>query len=142
MRPWTVLALLLPALSAQATEPPNPQRARLHYLQYCVGCHGADGSGAPDKGVPAMNGLLGRFMQVPGGREYLVQVPGVMNSPLNDRDVADLMNWLVPRIAPPTAATLLASPYTASEIARLRQTRPADVMGTRRALLDAAPPGP
>ncbi|GAB3767279.1 hypothetical protein GCM10028796_28370 [Ramlibacter monticola] len=109
-------------------------RARLQYLQHCSGCHLVDGSGSPTKGIPSMRGMLGRFLQVPGGREFIVQVPGVMNSALRDADVANLMNWLVPAVS---AATLPAGfqPYTAQEIARLRSSRPADIMAFRARLV-------
>lgn len=115
----------------------GPAKARLQYLQYCVGCHGMDGSGAPTKGVPSMRGTLGRFLQQPGGREFIVQVPGVMNSPLSDRDIADLMNWLLPQVSAPTLPASLA-PYEASEISRLRASRPVDVPAQRQRLIDAA----
>jgi hypothetical protein len=82
-----------------------------------------------------MRGVLGQFLKVPGGREFIVQVPGVMNSPLSDRDIANLMNWLLPALAADTLPTP-ASPYTADEIARLRQSRPADVMAVRASLMD------
>ena len=80
---------------------------------------------------------LGRFLQQPGGREFIVQVPGVMNSPLSDREIADLMNWLLPQVSAPTLPAPL-EPYEASEIARLRASRPVDVPAQRQRLIDAA----
>ena len=71
----TAAALLL-ATPATALSPQEAARARLHYLQHCMGCHLADGRGAPEQGVPSMRGLAGRLLTLPGGREYLVQVPG------------------------------------------------------------------
>lgn len=136
----TLAALLLP-LAAAAAEPPvaNPARARLNYVQHCIGCHHLDGTGAPDKGIPSMQGLLGRFAATAEGRDYIVQVPGVMNSPLNDADIAAMMNWLVPEMSPERRAHF--APYTADEIARLRKTRPADVSAVRRRLIDTLPSG-
>jgi len=134
MRPAALLlsAALLAAGGAAAAG--DEARARLQYLQHCSGCHLVDGSGSPTKGIPSMRGMLGRFLQVPGGREFIVQVPGVMNSALRDADVANLMNWLVPAVS---AATLPAGfqPYTAQEIARLRSSRPADIMAFRARLV-------
>lgn len=122
------------ALAAAAA--PDDARARLQYLRYCSGCHLADGSGAPAKGIPSMRGQLGRFLGAPGGREFIVQVPGVMNSPLSDRDIAALMNWLLPTMAVDSRATE-ATPYDAEEIGRLRRTRPADVLATRARLVES-----
>ncbi|MBL0393888.1 cytochrome c [Ramlibacter monticola] len=134
MRPAALLlsGALLAAGGAAAAG--DEARARLQYLQHCSGCHLVDGSGSPTKGIPSMRGMLGRFLQVPGGREFIVQVPGVMNSALRDADVANLMNWLVPAVS---AATLPAGfqPYTAQEIARLRSSRPADIMAFRARLV-------
>jgi cytochrome c553 len=134
-KPWTVaLAGALSCAAALAGDAAS--HAQLNYLQHCQGCHGADGSGAPTKGIPTMRDNLGRFLQVAGGREFIVQVPGVMNTSLGDADIAELMNWLLPRVA---AATVPPGtpPYSAEEIARLRRTRPADVPATRRALVQA-----
>ena len=112
----------------------NEERAQLQYLQHCSGCHLVDGSGSPSKGVPSMRGALGQFLRVPGGREFIVQVPGVMNSALRDADIANLMNWLLPAVS---SETLPAGfqPYTPQEIARLRTSRPADVMAVRATLV-------
>ncbi|MDC8786386.1 c-type cytochrome [Roseateles koreensis] len=110
------------------------QRAQRNYTQFCSGCHLPDGSGAPTKGIPSMQGMLARFLGVPGGRQYIVQVPGVMNSGLKDGEVAELMNWLVGQMSPENAATPPPG-YSPSEIAMLRSTRPVDVPAARRALI-------
>ncbi|OYU99236.1 MAG: cytochrome C [Burkholderiales bacterium PBB5] len=132
--PRHLVAACMAAVAVAAAASPDAARARVHYLHHCSGCHLADGSGSPAKGIPSMRGVLGQFLKVPGGREFIVQVPGVMNSPLADRDIANLMNWLLPALAADTLPTA-APPYTADEIAKLRQTRPADVMAVRAALM-------
>ena len=71
------LGWLLPFVLAQplyAGEPPNTQRARVDYMLNCQGCHLPDGDGAGD--VPRMKNFVGNFLKVPGGRAFLVQVPG------------------------------------------------------------------
>jgi cytochrome c553 len=126
------LAALLLALPAAAAS--DAARARTHYIHHCTGCHLMDGRGVPSKGIPSMRNTLDRFLRVEGGREYIVQVPGVMNSPLGDADIANLMNWLLPYVTPDGLPQGIR-PYSAAEIASLRKTRPIDFDGTRRHLV-------
>ena len=136
--PLAAFTLLLALACEAGAVPPtgNPARARLNYLHHCVGCHHIDGSGAPERGIPSMRGVMGHFLRVPEGRGYLVQVPGVMNTPLKDADIAELMNWMLGGIAGASRpdGTL---PYTAEEVARLRLSRPVDIPGMRHRLVEA-----
>jgi len=107
----------------------------LDYALECQGCHLADGAGTAGS-VPALAGSVARFVHLPGGREYVLRVPGVAQSTLDDAALAALMNWLLPHF---DAAHLPAdfAPYTAEEIGRARRAPLVDVEGTRRALLRA-----
>ena len=62
----------------------------------CQGCHLADGTGKKN-GQRAQYERRGytNFWAVPGGREFLVQVPGSANAPLNDAELAELLNWML-----------------------------------------------
>jgi mono/diheme cytochrome c family protein len=135
------LALATTAAAAGPVEPAadaaSAARAQRNFIHDCSGCHLPDGSGSPTKGIPSMRGTLGRFLQVQGGREFIAQVPGVMNSPLKNREIAELMNWLVPYVSSETAPAGTA-PYTEEEIARLRRTRPVDVPAARKAVVARA----
>ncbi len=103
------------------------------YMLQCQGCHLPDGSGSPGE-VPALGGQVARFTTVPGGRAYLVQVPGSAASPLDDARLAAVLNWMVRRFGPPEAAARF-TPYTAEEVARHRGRPLIDVAGVRAALL-------
>jgi mono/diheme cytochrome c family protein len=96
----------------------NPQRAWQNWTLNCQGCHRLDGSGS-DATAPGIAGTVAKFLRVPGGREYLVRVPGVATSPLSDADLAEVVNWMLWRF---DKADLPAGfqPYTAAEIAPLR----------------------
>jgi mono/diheme cytochrome c family protein len=118
-----------------ALPPRQAAEARFNYMQHCMGCHLPDGSGAPNKGIPSMRDMLGRFLAVPGGRAFIVQVPGVMNSALQDQDIAGLMNWLLPQVSLNTLPTGTA-PYTGAEIAALRANRPVDIPAARQLLVE------
>lgn len=130
----TALAAALFCCAVQAAPAEDDARALRNYKLHCMGCHLADGSGAPAKGIPTMRDALGKFLWTPGGRQFIVQVPGVMHTPLRDAEVAELMNWLLRTVSPSTVPTGTA-PYTADEITRLRATRPVDIPGTRRQLV-------
>lgn len=120
---------------APASAAGNPPR--VDYMLHCMGCHTEDGSGFPHAGVPPLKGTVGKFLHVPEGRAFVIQVPGVSQSALGDADVAELMNWLLVEFS---AAELPEdfTPYTAEEIDRLRRTKLVDVTATRTRLLEEA----
>jgi hypothetical protein len=119
--------LLLAAAAATASPP------RQDYLLHCMGCHRGDGSGAPGR-VPTLSGVA-RFLRVPGGRAYLVQVPGTAQAPLDDAAVAALLEWML-RTFDPDGLPADHVPYTAEEVARYRALPLLDADSTRRALLE------
>jgi len=104
------------------------------YMLHCMGCHLADGSATP-KHIPALLGM-DRFLSVPGGREYLIRVPGVALSILGDQELAELMNWLLLRFGSP-AMEADPAPYTAAEVAEYRARPYTGVDSVRMALIAA-----
>jgi mono/diheme cytochrome c family protein len=117
-----VAALCLGAGAAHAGKP------QVDYMLQCQGCHGAEGRGAPGT-VPSLAGV-GRFLAVPGGREFLVRVPGSSQSALDDGELAEVLNWMIRRFDPRDFA-----PYTAEEVARVRRPPLDDVEAVRGELL-------
>jgi hypothetical protein len=67
-----------------------------------------------------MTGIVARFLEIPGGREYLARVPGVATAALTDAQLAELLNWTLYRF---DAAHVPAGfkPYTAAEMGALRR---------------------
>lgn len=128
--------LLATAPPTQAAQPASAGSPALNYRLHCMGCHLDDGSGMPQRGIPSMKGVLGHFLRLPQGRALIVQVPGVMNTPLNDRQVAELMNWMLGQWAgdslPPGAP-----PYSEAEVRELRSHRPSDVARERAGVVEA-----
>lgn len=113
-----------------------PRSPRINYMTNCQGCHLPDGRGMEGK-VPAMRGFLANFLLVPGGRDYLIRVPGVANSTLSDADLAALLNWLVPAMGP--SIEIEFKPYSPAEIGALRKRRLQDVNSIRAALIAQMP---
>jgi len=123
----------LAALAPLVAVPAAAESARVLYMLHCQGCHLADGTGKPGA-VPSLVGTLGRFPAVPGGRAYLVQVPGSAHSPLDDAELASVLNWMVARFALETDARAFP-PYDAEEVATHRATPLVDVAAARAELL-------
>lgn len=132
MNPRIALALALAAMTgaiaagqAIGTSPTmagveNPTRARANWILKCQGCHRADASGTPAT-TPAMAGIIGRFVEAPGGRAYLAQVPGVATAALPDAELAELLNWTLQRFDPQHMPRDF-KPYTSAEIGQLRRS--------------------
>jgi mono/diheme cytochrome c family protein len=110
--------------------------ARASYVLHCAGCHGVDGAGLPQSYVPGLK-RLGDLLRLPGGREFVIKVPGVMGSGLDDAQVAEVANWVLSTIAkdslPPQHM-----PYAAADVARARAAPLVDVLAERRRLQEQA----
>jgi hypothetical protein len=107
----------------------------LDYAVTCQGCHRADGTGTPGT-VPALAGSVGRFLRVPGGREFLAQVPGVAQAPLDDAALAAVLNWILTRFGGDDVPADFVA-YTADEVGLLRRRPLVDVERVRAGLLQA-----
>jgi hypothetical protein len=75
---------------------------------------------------------VSKFLTVPGGREYLIRVPGVSQSELSDARTAAVLNWIVAEFG---ASVPAAQPFTEAEVAKSRRPPLADVDGVRAALM-------
>ncbi len=103
--------------------------ARFDYLLHCSGCHRTDGSGsAPD--VPSLRGPVGPLVSSPDGREYIARVPEVAQSPLDDDDLARLLNWML-RAFNADSLPPGFRPYDAREVGAARNRILADPIRAR-----------
>jgi mono/diheme cytochrome c family protein len=126
--------LVLVAASFLATPlPAGAQSASNLYLLNCWGCHGSRGEGIKGTAPPLIG--LGDFLKAEGGRAYIIEVPGVSLSALNDAQIATVMNWVLANMSKDHLPRDF-SPYTANEVHRYRAIRLAELSKTRRALLD------
>jgi hypothetical protein len=110
-----------------------------NYRLYCMGCHVEDGSGLEGK-VPSMRGTLVPLSMQPDGRRFLVQVPGVAQSPLSNAEIALLLNWMIANLAEKKSADVAA--FTEQEVARYRANRLLNVRATRAELTTRLTPLP
>jgi mono/diheme cytochrome c family protein len=107
------------------------------YLLYCGGCHLPDGSGVPPQ-VPTLHDQPGVIEGLPGGRDYLIRVPGAAQAPMTDAELAIVVNYLLETFSADTLAKDF-KPYTAAEVAGYRRNillyplaRRAEILGTAR----------
>ncbi len=112
------------AVAASAAPP------REDYLLHCSGCHRQDGAGVPGV-VPPLSGLA-PFLATPEGRAYLVRVPGVAQSSLDDDRLAALLNWVMREMS-----GVEPDPgYAAREIGALRGDPLRDARAQRAVVLE------
>ena len=127
MRRWSAalglwLAAALP-VAATDYEPGAPletfKGARADFAFRCKGCHGFAGEGTPGH-VPRLDGFVGLFTQIPGGRDYLMRVPGVARAKLDDARLAAVLNWMLEVYGGDAVGPGFA-PYTAAEVGAARR---------------------
>ena len=125
---WLLVLLAALPLAAAAEE----RGPRIDYILECQGCHLDSGAGRPPD-VPRLTDRVGWFLQISGGREYLVQVPGSANAPITDAALAEVLNFMIEKFAGPSMPESFVR-YTEEEVARLRPVRPLDIDATRHRL--------
>lgn len=135
-----LLALLLSLPAAHAQEVAGAgagergeRLAKQNYMLNCQGCHLPDGSGSPGN-VPKLNDFVGYFLHVPGGREFIAQVPGAANAPISNEELAGVMNWMLLNFSAKELPTPF-KPYSADEIGELRKAPLVEVDQRRGELL-------
>jgi mono/diheme cytochrome c family protein len=120
--------LLLTAGTSHAERPASEQ-----YTLHCSGCHGPDGRGSPPT-TPSLHDLAG-LLEAPGGRAYLARVPGAAQAPIEDAELAGLLDWILREFSD----TTVTPPYTAAEVGALRREPLRDPISARPALGNTAP---
>jgi len=120
----SLLAASAMLASGARAEIPSSEAYQLH----CSGCHRPDGSGDA-RIVPSLRALA-PLLEVPGGRDYLVRVPGVAQAPLASAELAPLLNYVLREIAGAQSFV----PFTESEVESLRRRPLRDPAAERPAI--------
>lgn len=121
----TATALLFAVTLAQA----DP---KVDYLLHCSGCHMPDGSGLINV-VPTLHDTMGRIVAEPGGRSYIVRVPGASQAPISDRKLTEVLNWMLMEFSSDTLPKNF-KPLTVKEVKRARSQLLADPVKYRAEL--------
>ncbi|MDO8432227.1 MAG: cytochrome c [Candidatus Binatus sp.] len=122
-----VVVMLALAPTFALAEPPEQL-----YMLNCWGCHRPHGEGIPGTAPPLRDAA--DFLRVKGGREYLISVPGVSQSALNNADTAAVMNWILKSFSTDRLPADF-KPYTADEIAQARTHHLMDIKKARAELV-------
>ena len=70
--------------------------------------------------MPRLAGFVGWYTHLPGGREYLMRVPGVARSQLDDARLAAVLNWMLANLSAEQMAPGFPA-FTAEEVGRARR---------------------
>jgi hypothetical protein len=106
---------------------------QVNYQLHCMGCHLPDGSGETDR-VPSVRATLVPFSMLAEGRDYVLRVPGVAQSPLDDTDTAAVLNWMARNLSD-TPVPAGFRDYDAREVRAVRGRPLAQVRALRQELL-------
>ncbi len=112
----------------------------VNFQVHCMGCHLADGSGESGR-VPSIRRSLVLFSATEQGREYVIRVPGVAQSPLSNGDTAALLNWMARNLSDVSLPAGFTD-YSAAEIGKSREHPLAKVSVVRARLMRAAASSP
>ena len=87
--------------------------------------------------MPSIRRSLALFSAFPAGRDFVIRVPGVAQSPLSDRDTAALLNWMIRNLSDLPVPPQFAE-YSAAEVQTLRGHPLAQVKALRERMMSTA----
>ncbi len=125
-----LVSTLLVALAAQAQAGNTASSPRANYLLHCSGCHGQEGLGTVEGGIPGFPDSIEHIVGIEAGRTYVMHVPGVVANNMTDAQIADVMNYILDRWSGGGAH------FTADEVTRRRAIPVGDVVSYRREVVE------
>ena len=108
---------------------PAQDRAAQNFSLFCRGCDTENGEAVPGL-VPPLRGNVALFLQTERGRAFVSQVPGVAFAPLDDTQLAELLNWVMQTFSV-TEWRNSGDRYTAAEVASYRRFALVDLKAQR-----------
>ena len=124
-----IIAAALVAAAGQAVADPHTD-----YLLYCRGCHLHSGDAVPSASIPSLHDLA-PLLETQEGRDYLIRVPGVSQSGMNDKRLAAVLNWVLENFNGETLPNGF-KPFTEEEISKARPNVLADPLRARAEILN------
>lgn len=125
------IAMLITVATAGGVRAEMPMQTL--YTLNCSGCHGNEGLGVPEVGIPNLNDA-GRYVGTPLGRQYLIKVPGLSQSRLDNATAAKLLNWILYKFSSDRIPADFQA-YTTEEVTQFRSQIASDAETQRAAIL-------
>lgn len=126
MKQILTLACLAATIAPPVFAGQGERSPHVNYVLRCAGCHGMTGEGTQEGGVPAFPDSVGHIAATEMGRTYMMHVPGVVSASLSDREIAEVMNYVLDTWSEG------ATHFTEAEVSRRRAEEVADVVAYRR----------
>jgi len=121
---------LVAGFAALLASPADALEANVNYALKCLGCHTADGVSPEHGRIPPLLDVVGYFTITPEARRYMANVPGIVNSGLDEAETAALLNWVVKTYGRASYPENF-KPFDGAEVAALREKRVDDPMRLR-----------
>ncbi len=104
------------------------------YLLYCRGCHLHTGDAVPTASIPGLHELA-PLLESQEGRDYLIRVPGVAQSGMDDARLAAVLNWVIVNFNADTVGDDFER-FTTEEVSKARPIVLVDPLRARAEILD------
>ncbi|WP_149139489.1 c-type cytochrome [Gemmobacter caeruleus] len=123
-----LVALAVSAVPGHAMNTATSPRA--NYVLHCSGCHGMQGLGTVEGGIPGFPNSVGPIVSIESGRDYVMHVPGVVANNMTDAQIAEVMNYILDQWSDGSGH------FTEAEVTRRRAAPIGDVVRYRRVVVE------
>lgn len=126
------LLFIAAALISASPGMASSTKAKSDYILHCSGCHGISGKGSVAGGIPTFPDSIEHIAGYENGRDYILQVPGVITTNMDDGAVAEVLNYILDEWSDAPEVPK----FTAEEVTLRRAKPERDVVVHRREIVD------
>lgn len=113
----------------------NAGAGKTNYMLQCQGCHKAGGEGI-EGSIPDMSKHGIEMLSSERGRQFFVAVPGSSQSPLSDRRLADVLNYISTDLIASNKTNANIQLFDTSEVTKYRGVKMKNVAQERAQIVD------
>ena len=130
MKHALLVSLLVLATAGPGVAGNTATSPRANYVLHCSGCHGMQGLGTAEGGIPGFPNSVGHIVSTEMGRDYVMHVPGVVGNNMTDAQIAGVMNFILDQWSDGSGH------FTEAEVTRRRAVEIGDVVIYRRKVVE------